>query len=420
MTAVGLDDTDSRDGMCTTYLGAEIADSISAHAHVERLLLIRCNPAVEHKTRGNAAVAIHTDADPEMAFEIAREAIKKHAESDDESTNPGLVVAPGSPNEMSASVAEFARKAVRDHHEIADAERLIEEAGYLQAGWGLGRGRIGALAAVGAWAAFEEWTVEHISYREPEQWGTEREVDYDSLFAAADAAYPNAWDTVDRGTGDGVCVPNTPCPILHGIRGDEVDAVHRVAEGIESEPVYRTATFLTNQGTDAHLQDAKISDAQDGHAYRVDGTVSEAPETHRGGHVHFAIEAGGDRLPCVAFEPTKRFRDWVRALRVGDRITACGEVSDSHLKLEKLAVRGLNRTERIVPTCPDCERSMESAGADQGYRCRDCKTTAEGKVETRVERDLELGWYEVPPSARRHIAKPLVRGGFDSQVHPER
>jgi tRNA(Ile2)-agmatinylcytidine synthase len=37
-----------------------------------------------------------------------------------------------------------------------------------------------------------------------------------------------------------------------------------------------------------------------------------------------------------------------------------------------------------------------------------------------VERDLELGWYEVPPCARRHVAKPLVRGGFDAPTHPER
>jgi tRNA(Ile2)-agmatinylcytidine synthase len=429
MTVVGLDDTDSRDGMCTTYLGAEIADRLSTEGRVERLLLLRCNPAVEHKTRGNAAVAVHADADPEVAFSVARGAIEEFAETDDPSTNPGLVVAPGSPEEVPDAVAEFAREAVRDHHEIAEAERLIAESDYLQAGWGLGRGRIGALAAVGAWAAFEGWTVERISYREPGRWGTERVVDHDSIFAAADAAYPDAWDTVDRGTGDAVCVPNTPCPILHGIRGDDEATVRAVSGGIESEPVHRTATFLTNQGTDAHLRDAEIPAVEEGRAYCVPGTVVEAPETRRGGHVYFAIADGvsgprsdgprDERLPCVAFEPTKRFRDRVRDLRVGDRIVACGEVADGHLKLEKFAVRDLDRTERVVPTCPDCGRSMESAGADQGYRCRDCETSRPGKVEQRVDRDLEGGWYEVPPSARRHIAKPLVRGGFDASTHPE-
>jgi tRNA(Ile2)-agmatinylcytidine synthase len=63
---------------------------------------------------------------------------------------------------------------------------------------------------------------------------------------------------------------------------------------------------------------------------------------------------------------------------------------------------------------------MESAGRGQGYRCRDCGTSADGKAERTVGRDLEEGWYEVPPVARRHIAKPLVRSGFDAPTHPER
>ncbi|MFC4548925.1 tRNA(Ile2) 2-agmatinylcytidine synthetase, partial [Halorussus sp. GCM10023401] len=150
------------------------------------------------------------------------------------------------------------------------------------------------------------------------------------------------------------------------------------------------------------------------------GAVTTAPETRRGGHVFFEMADDGERLRCAAFEPTKRFRDRVRALRPGDRITACGEVAEGTLKLEKFAVCDLNRTERVTPDCPDCGRSMKSAGANQGYRCRDCKNTADGKVEVEVDRDLEEGWYEVPPEARRHIAKPLVRGGFDAPIHSEK
>ncbi|NUB92678.1 DUF1743 domain-containing protein [Haloterrigena sp. SYSU A121-1] len=430
MTVVGLDDTDSRDrGMCTTYVAARVAERLRREGcAVERCLLVRLNPAVEYKTRGNAALAIHTDADPDRAFDVARERLEALAETADERTHPGLVVADGAPAAVADEVSAFTRRAIRGHLEIRDAVELLERRGYRSWHVGDGRGRIGALAAVGAWNALEEWTYEHITYRESDRWGTPREVDRESVFAAADRGYPEVWDTVDRGEDETVCVPHTPGPILHGIRGDDSDAVRGVADRIEGEPVASSQLFVTNQGTDVHLRDANLAAVEDGRAYRIEGRVASEPETRRGGHVFFALESAADdraddqrqRLECAAFEPTKRFRDRVRALRVGDRLTVCGEVARGTLKLEKFAVRDLVTTERVTPTCPDCERRMKSAGRNQGYRCRDCGTSADGKAERPLERDLEIGWYEVPPCARRHIAKPLVRGGFDAPTHPER
>ncbi|WP_435077688.1 TiaS agmantine-binding domain-containing protein [Halococcus sp. AFM35] len=420
MTLIGLDDTDSREqGMCTTYLAARVAEEVrAAGGAVERLVLVRLNPAIEHKTRGNAALCVHTDLAAEKSLTIAREAVEALAATDDPRTNPGIVVAPG--DDAPEPVVEFSRRAVREFLTLAEAESHVESVGYRHTGWGNSRGVIGALAAVGAWQAFDDPTYEYISYRESHRRGTPRDIDADSLFAAADWGYPSAWDTVDRGEGAMVCVPHAPGPILHGIRGDDPETVRAVAERIENEPVERGGLFVTNQGTDAHLRDGTIETSEDGRAYRLDGRVSNAPTTRRGGHVFFELGDGDGALACAAFEPTKRFRERVRALRVGDDLTVCGEVSEGTLKLEKFAVRDLVDTERTVPPCPDCGRSMESAGRGQGYRCRDCDTSAPGKVARPVERDLETGWYEVPPCARRHIAKPLVRGGFDAPTHPER
>jgi len=476
MTIVAVDDTDSRErGMCTTYVGARLAERLdAAGGRVRRRLLVRLNPAVKHKTRGNAAVALHvTGIDEREAFGLATETVREFAAADDPRTAPGVVVADvdvdGDPfNPMASAipsaVGEFARRALRRRLSLDEAVTLAEEHGFRHAAFGegeseggdgrdrvSGRGRIGALAAVGAPLAFDDWTVERISYRELESCGTRREVDVDSVFAAAEDGYPTVWDTVDRETGSAVCVPNAPGPILHGIRGDDAAACRRVAEAIASEPVERAATFRTNQGTDAHLAPGTIGDLRDGAGYRVSGVVATEPETKRGGHVHLDVAAvkggfdgddanGGDAdesdgrdagdylLRCLAFKPTGRFRDRVRALRPGDRVTACGEherrAIDSDrratLKLEKFAVRDLVETEPTVPTCPDCGRSMSSAGRGQGYRCRDCGTATPGKVDRELDRSLESGWYEVPPSARRHVAKPLVRGGFDGPIHPER
>ena len=421
MTVIGLDDTDSREaGLCTTYVAARIATELARRgATVERRLLLRCNPAVEHKTRGNAALAVHTDAEPALARAVLAAELDA-ARTGDPRTNPGGVVAPGAPESVPAPVATFAERAVRDLLDVDAARDLAHEAGFETLSRGNGRGLIGALAAVGAWRAFEEWTYECISYRERERWGTERDVDRDSVFAAAEAAYPAAWDTVDRVEDHAVCVPRTPCPILHAIRGEDPDAVREAATAVEGEPVADRALFVTNQGTDAHLRRADdVAALRDGRAYCVDATVATPPETRAGGHVFLAVADGDRDLECAAFEPTKRFRDRVRALRPGDRVTVCGEVSDGTLKLEKFALRERVETTLETPDCPDCGRSMASAGRDQGYRCRDCGTSAPGKVERPLDRDLEPGWYEVPPCARRHVAKPLVRGGFDAPTHPE-
>ncbi|ELZ03785.1 tRNA(Ile)(2)-agmatinylcytidine synthase [Natrialba aegyptia] len=462
MTVVGIDDTDSRErGMCTTYAAATIAERLrrDAGASIDRVLLVRLNPAVEFKTRGNAALAIHTDCDPDRAFELARAELESLAETRDERTNPGLVVADVRPDadDLPAELGRFAMRAIREHLSIEEAGAVIDGYGYRSWHAGNGRGRIGALAAIGAWRALSAWTYEFISYRERDRWGTTRTVDPESVFDAAERGYPAVWDTVDRGENETVCVPHTPGPILHGIRGDDPDRVRRVAERIESEPVRTKQLFVTNQGTDVHLRDLTGDEAgeraqepeskashtpvelQDGRSYQLDVRVAEPPETRRGGHVFVdvatdsdgtRVTAGdGDTVPaprsrptltCAAFEPTKRFRDRIRALRPGDDLTVCGELAGGTLKLEKFAVRDLVTTELVTPTCPDCERTMESAGRNQGYRCRDCKTSAAGKERVPIERSLERGWYEVPPCARRHIAKPLVRGGFDGPIHPER
>lgn len=436
MTVVALDDTDSRtQGMCTTYAATLVAEQIeAAGGQVDRLLLVRLNPAIERKTRGNAALAVHTDLDAERTFALARECLSEFA-IDGERTSPGLVVADSTPDAVPDDVASFATAALRERHTLETAIDLLDEHGWRHAAItpedttatdAAGYGRIGALAAIGAWRAHNEWTYEHIAYREFDRCGTPREVDEGSVFAAAETGSPTVWDTVDRVEREAVCVPNAPGPILYGIRGDDPDACRQVAAQIEGEPVDRERTFVTNQGTDAHIAPGEIGSLREGAGYQVEGVVATPPETRRGGHVFFELSASGSggagddpRLTCAAFEPTKRFRDVVRSLRVGDAITAVGEHGGGTIKLEKLRVRDLVRTEQTTPTCPDCGRSMSSAGRNQGYRCRDCGTNTDSKATRRLDRTLDRGWYEVPPYARRHLAKPLVRGGFDGPTHPE-
>ncbi len=418
---VGIDDTDSATrGMCTTYLAAVVAERVSPFAAVEDRLLVRLNPNVEHKTRGNAALALHLETDePGRVEETVVDAVEENAVFDDEKTNPGVAFLDGEPSE---ALAQYTKETVRGYKRREEARRVAGENDVRVKGWKNGRGVVGATAAVGASRAFDDWTHELLVYRGREEWGEPRRVSLDSFHDAHDATHPRTWDTIDEETGEVVAVPNTHGPVVYGLRGT-FGGVWEANPHVEVEGAERVAVYRTNQGTDAHLVDARASEVRDGGSYRVEGKVVKEPETREGGHVFFEIE-DDERLRCAAFEPTGRFRDTVRHLREGDRVVVCGSVSEPRsdgsstestkvsggtVNIEKLRVVSLNRTRCVKPTC--CGRRMESAGKGQGYRCRneDCDETAETLVEETVEREVDERWYEVPPSARRHLAKPLVR-----------
>jgi tRNA(Ile2)-agmatinylcytidine synthase len=88
-----------------------------------------------------------------------------------------------------------------------------------------------------------------------------------------------------------------------------------------------------------------------------------------------------------------------------------GSYKEGSINLEKIKVRSLVQVVRErPPMCPACTRRMTSAGKGKGFKCRTCSSRAVHAERSLIERSLAEGWYEVPPSARRHLAKPLCRG----------
>ena len=58
MLHIGIDDTDSVTGGCTTWLATEIIKELSEFDLIGHPRLVRLNPNVPWKTRGNGAVAM--------------------------------------------------------------------------------------------------------------------------------------------------------------------------------------------------------------------------------------------------------------------------------------------------------------------------------------------------------------------------
>lgn len=424
---VGIDDTDSKKGMCTTYVGA-----IAISRLEERGLrltghpkLIRLNPGCPYKTRGNCSVAFTLDVPASRVQEvrdIVLQTVNELAELDAEGTDPGVVIYPG--DKIPKELKEFSRKVVQELVTIEEAGALARRIGAEVYRLKTGRGIIGALAAIGNTLEGDR-TYELIAYRTPENRGRPRSIDRASVVEMDLKTYPETFDNLDPWTGEIRITPHTPCPVLYGIRGETPEAVERASKIVRTmEPIERTITYVTNQGTDEHLRPTRIAEARPYWSVIVEGEVCDAPRTIPGGHVIFRIRDETGDIHCAAYEPTRHFREVVKKLVPGDRVRACGEVKEKPglpptINLEKLAVVKLARIVRKEnPICPTCGRRMKSEGRNKGYSCRRCKTRAPVGSEKRVEvkRDLDARAYEVPPRARRHLARPLVR---EVRVRPE-
>ena len=306
---IGIDDTDSEKGLCTTYLAAVLMERLQPLGEIMGLpRLIRLNPCARFKTRGNAALAFQLESDRlDEVKEVALKTVLELSDFAGANTNPGLVIA----EEVTARMTDFYRRAVTEILEIEEARSLLDEEGIWYRGFKKGRGLIGALAAVGA--DLPDFTYELIAYRERRRWGRPRSIDASSVWKADALTYPRTWDTVDHHNSRVVFAPHSGDPVLFGIRGSDPEAIKEAFQTIISEPKERSVLYLTNQGTDAHILEGEWADTKDSQSYRLHGLVAEPAEAIAGGHLFFVLQNGTLRLKCAAFEPTKNFRDIVKA-----------------------------------------------------------------------------------------------------------
>lgn len=417
---IGIDDTDSKQGMCTTYVGA-IAVARLKEKKVKLIgtpHLIRLNPNWIHKTRGNCSVSFKVKAKESQIPQIKNiviETVEELAELQIKETTPGVAFYQGEkiPDELKT----FSKKVVQEIVTIEQAENLANKIGAEVRKFRKGRGIIGALAAIGH-PLEEDYTYELIAYRIEENRGTPRKINKKSVERLNEKTYPETFDNLDFGSGDIQITPHTPCPILYGIRSESKNTAREAKKMVkEEEPVERTLLYKTNQATDEHLQSTTVEEINPYTSVIVKGEVSEKPETITGGHVFFSIKDDTGEIRCAAFEPTGEFRDKIRKLRPGDRVKVYGGVKEKSefpltINLEKIDILDLKPEKKENnPVCENCKINMKSAGKNKGYYCKKCgaKLPLGAGEEIEVDRELETKLYEVSPRARRHLTKPIIR-----------
>ena len=439
MLYLALDDTDSLKGMCTTFLATEMIREFSDLDIIGYPRLVRLNPNVPWKTRGNGALCIRLgrgtggkfkigelagqdvygwrgcdgNPPPEDVLPRAITMLEKWAELDDELTNPAVAVLEGKPPQS------FYWRAVRDVVSIIEAKRAATEAGAWKA-YKNGRGIVGCVAS-SAWRPRDR-TYEILAYRQRQRWRTKRDINVRSVIAM-DRKFPATFNNYDYLNGKVAIAPASPCPILFGIRSERPDGLFGAMNAVRGEKPERWFIFETNQGTDEHLVRPKAM-PRSHTSVILKGRIGGMPMVLVGGHVIFRLDFRHGSIECAAYEPSKQFRKVARALLPGDRVLVCGSVRDKPrtLNVEKLQVLELipAMSKQGNPRCPTCGKRMKSMGRMSGFRCVKCgeKAPLDAAEWKRVERSIELGWYEPPVSARRHIAKPLKRMGFESNAYP--
>ena len=430
---IGVDDTDGPSGGCTTHVLTEIVRTAGDRGYdvVGEPRLVRLNPNVPWKTRGNGALAVRLGVGqgartrigeiggrPVWSYRAGRpvatadrtalvDALWRtvlEGSARDRATDPALVAGtarlPGALYEL----------AVRTVVPVEAAERALAHAGYDVRVSGSRRGLVGAAAAI-AWPDRRR-TWELLAYRRLGREGVRRAIDIASVRAAA-RRHRGLFLCYDERTRRLLVAPHTPCPILFGLRSTDPRSLRPAAREVVSEPVDRWLRFRTNQGTGDHVRGPPAALPGPYSSGRFVGTVARDPVLLRGGHVRFELEdRSGRRVTCLAFEPSKTLNAVARSLIPGERLEVWGgRGRDPTFRIEGIVLgeRPVQRLPGPRPRCTVCHRTARSLGRGRGYRCPGCRRLwpPEARSRTVVPPRFGPGTYHPTPSARRHLA-PLA------------
>ncbi len=294
----GIDDTDSSRGYCTTYLAYRIATDLSPVVRVCAYpRLVRLNPNIPFKTRGNAAVCLTLEGDdPDEAFRALSSKVRALADVEG-GANSGMVFLDcASKADAFQDLYQDALSAVVSPQR---ARSLVRQAGGRTLELGNGMGVVGAAASLG-FAGTSDHTYELIAYRRKECWGTRRLVDSSSVKEMDARMFPHTFNSFDYQKRKVLVAPHGPDPVFVGIRGDSPSSVVRAFSMLKYDELLEGhMVYLSNQHTDAHIQrelDWKVYSSG-----WVDGTVEEV-EVGEGGHVYITFDQSGGRHMLAAYE----------------------------------------------------------------------------------------------------------------------
>ena len=419
---IGFDDTDSQRGKCTTNLAYKITCKLKNELDsifIDYPLLVRLNPNIPWKTRGNAAVCLRVKSEqPEQIIEYLLDTVRRESDLSN-GANPGVAIFEG--EDIPLALRQFSNRTMYDVIDIKETENLASQLSIQTFKFGEGLGIIGAVASIGSLLECDH-TYEAIAYRKEQFCGSPREIDRSKVLKIHTDTYPFTFNSYDSIHDRVLVTPHGPDPVFCGIRGEDPFTVIRALEYIlPLERLDGYMVFRTNQGTNMHLQnDLSIKKLRTHNSGYIRCFVTKRPTIIRGGHVFFEVSNfSNNKYQVAVYEPTGLGK-LASKLIEGDHIDIGISVSKGNsngsnvLNVEYLSILNIvDEVTNINPLCNKCRKRMKSEGKNKGFQCKICGDKSSSKVVVTNSRDLQSGTYLPNLKAHRHLTKPLHRFGME-------
>ena len=411
---VGFDDTDSPKGMCTTFLAYKIVQSLQKQK-IEFLdfpRLIRFNPNIPWKTRGNGAVSMKIKTkEPLKIKNQIRNLVFKYSDIAN-GANPGLVFFQN--KNIPSEFNDFSNMALWRLVSRSYAKEFAKKNSLDFFYQGNGQGLVGAIGAIGY--DFSDHTLELLSYRKRSKFGSKRKISASSVKMMQDKTFPDTYNSYDKEKNRILITPHGPDPVFYGIRGENAATLIHAAKILKSnEKPDGYLIFKSNQGTGDHLKnELNAKNMQPYASGKITGTINSVI-TAKGGHVFFKMHSENYEFWCAVYKPTG-ITNIASNLKQGDTVRVGGGIRKASknyprvINLEFLEIIHLEKN--LVarnPSCIKCNKKMKSKGQNQGFQCIKCKTKSANKVLVNIARKINKQMYIPKITAHRHLTRPTQR-----------
>jgi len=287
---IGIDDTDSPKGMCTTFLSYKIVKFLEKQdiEFTDFPSLIRFNPNIPWKTRGNGAVRLTIKTkNPKKIKNKITQLVASYSDTKN-GANPGLVFYQN--KKIPVSFHKFSKLALWKLISREQAKQFVSENNIESFYLGNGQGLVGAISAIGY--KFFDHTFELLCYRKKSQFGKKRGISNDSVKKMQSTTFPDTFSSYDIENDRVLITPHGPDPVFYGVRGETIKSVIRASTIVNSdEKLDGYMVFKSNQGTGDHLNnELQVYDLKPFTSGFLVGEVCNKPVTEQGGHVFFSIQ----------------------------------------------------------------------------------------------------------------------------------